>query len=72
MKFHEHLKSERKRIGLTQTDCAAALAVTLRTYQYWESGEKSPSPLTQEGALARLKQLPNVTSEPPGRRSPDA
>lgn len=57
MKFHEQLKSERKRIGLNQTDCAAALEVTLRTFQYWESDEKPPAPLTQEGALARLAKL---------------
>ena len=57
MNFSDLLKAERKRIGLNQTDCAAALDVTLRAFQYWESGEKPPAPLTQEGALARLQKL---------------
>lgn len=55
MKFSELLKSERARLGLTQSEAAALLEVSPRAIWQWESG-KEPITLTQEGALARLRK----------------
>lgn len=56
MNFAEQLKSERERLGLTQAGAAAVLEVSKSAVEKWEAGFKTPSSLTQEGALARLKK----------------
>lgn len=61
MTFAEQLKSERKRLGLTQAGAAALLSdevktLSARTYWKWESGADAPLEITQEGALARLRK----------------
>lgn len=53
--FRVLLKSERTRVGLTQKKAAIMLTVPLRTYCDWEYGITIPAQVTQEGALARLK-----------------
>ena len=60
--FRVSLKSERKRIGLTQDKTSTALAIPKRTYCDWEYGVSTPREITQEGALARLAAL---NSKPP-------
>lgn len=55
MSFAENLKSERKRLGLTQAEAAALLGVSPRAVWQWEQGEE-PLQVTQEGAIARLKR----------------
>lgn len=37
------LKLMRSRLGLTQARAAARLGTTLRTYQGWEAGTRSPA-----------------------------
>ncbi len=56
MSFAQQLKSERERLGLTQAGAAAVLEVSKSALEKWEAGIKTPLPLTQEGALARLKR----------------
>lgn len=41
MNFNERLKQLRKEQKITQSDVAAALGVTIRQYQRWESGEQT-------------------------------
>lgn len=57
MTFADKLKSERKRLGLTQGQLAELLDVSLRAVGKWEQGQE-PIALTQEGALNRLAALP--------------
>jgi DNA-binding XRE family transcriptional regulator len=60
MSFAEQLKTERKRLGLTQAGAASALEIGLRTYAVWERDDdprRKPHLLAQEGALARLRKL---------------
>ncbi len=52
--FRHLLKDERNRLGITQKQAAAILAMSPRTYEDWEAGYSTPSILAQEGALARL------------------
>jgi DNA-binding XRE family transcriptional regulator len=52
--FADELKTERLRAGLTQTDCARLLDVSLHTICKWEKGASALS-LTQEAALGRLR-----------------
>ena len=40
--FSEHLKQIRKARGFTQKDVAAAIEITERNYQCYESGSKKP------------------------------
>jgi len=54
MRFAAKLKSERKRLGLTQSGAAAILDVSARTYWEWEAGKTTPYAITQAGALMRL------------------
>lgn len=56
MTFADHLKSERKRLGITQPQMAALLDVRDRTYWEWEHGKTEPVLIAQEGAFARLRK----------------
>jgi len=56
MTFAEYLKTERKRLRLSQAELAALLDVSPRAVWKWETGEGEPLALTQEGAKARLKK----------------
>ena len=42
MIFSEHLLELRKRKGLSQQELADELAISLRAYRYYESGEREP------------------------------
>nr|WP_083520825.1 helix-turn-helix transcriptional regulator [Alicyclobacillus kakegawensis] len=53
---HIVLQSARKRKGLTQKQVADALGITLRSYQHYEYGERTP-PLVKAMELARLLDL---------------
>lgn len=55
MTFALQLRSERKRLRLTQAEMAALLDISPRALWQWEQGQ-DPLVLTQEGALARLKR----------------
>ena len=57
MTFAEQLKTERKRLQLTQPEAAAALDLADRTYWEYENNRTEPPAITQEGALARLAKL---------------
>lgn len=54
MTFAQKLLAERDRLNLTQAEAAALLATSKSSLEKWEAGVKTPKPLTQEGALARL------------------
>lgn len=56
MTSSEQLKNERLRLGLTQAEASVLLEVSKSTVEKWESGAKTPLPVTFEGALARLKK----------------
>ena len=56
MSFGGQLKAERQRLGLTQAEAAALIDVSKRALEQWEAGERTPLPVTQEGALARLQR----------------
>jgi DNA-binding transcriptional regulator YiaG len=56
MSFADQLKSERTRLGLSQAELAALLAVSKSAVEKWEYGTKTPIPIAQEGALARLRK----------------
>lgn len=43
--FGVKLKERRTSLGLLQSEAAAKLEVSLRTYQNWEQGRSKPSPL---------------------------
>jgi DNA-binding transcriptional regulator YiaG len=55
--FADKLKSERARLGLSHADLAALLDVSKSAVEKWEYGTKTPLPIAQEGALARLNKL---------------
>jgi transcriptional regulator with XRE-family HTH domain len=55
MKFSAQLKSERKRLGLTQLQAAEMLGVSQSVLEKWERVVITPKPITQEGAIARLE-----------------
>jgi transcriptional regulator with XRE-family HTH domain len=57
MTFSTQLKSEKERIGLTLADMSSVLDVAQRTVEHWLKGDRTPSVITQEGALARLKDF---------------
>ena len=56
MSFADTIKSERKRLGLTQSEAALLLMLPFRTYWDWENGKTEPIDVTQEGVLARFKK----------------
>lgn len=55
MSFADQLRDERKRLGLTQAGADAVLDTCRGQVAAWESGRNTPHVLTQEGALARLR-----------------
>lgn len=57
MRFCEQLKSEKDRLGLTLAGLASALDVGQRTVEHWLKNDRTPAMITQEGALARLKDF---------------
>jgi DNA-binding transcriptional regulator YiaG len=60
MTFAHQIKQSRERLGLTQAQAASLLDISKSTLEKWEAGVKTPKPLTQEGAFARLaKQKPS-------------
>jgi hypothetical protein len=56
--FTDQLIAERKRLGLTQAECAAVLDIPPRCY--WDieraASKRRQWPVTEEGILARLKK----------------
>lgn len=56
MNFAEQIKSERKRLGLTQSEAALLLMLPFRTYWDWENAKTEPIAVTQEGVRARAKK----------------
>lgn len=61
MNFSKLLFDKRAELSISQADMAKILAVSPRTYIYWESGERTPLETTQEGVIARLKAIKKVT-----------
>lgn len=55
MRFAEQLRRERKRLVLTQAGADAILETCKGQVAAWESERNTPHILTQEGALARLR-----------------
>jgi len=56
MSFATTIKSERTRLGLTQSEAATLLNVPARTLWEWEHGKTEPLAVTQEGVIARFKR----------------
>lgn len=54
MTFAEQLKSQRQRLGLTQSEAADLLEVSASWVDKAEREIRTPIKITQEGALARL------------------
>ena len=54
MSFADQLKQERERLGITQPQAAALLCVSKSVLAKWETVDRTPMAITQEGALARL------------------
>ena len=52
--FGQLLREERRRLRITQEQCAGLLGVSKKTVENWESARFPVLPITQEGALARL------------------
>lgn len=59
MTFSEQLQVSRANLGVTQAQLAKEFGVTMRTYQFWETGQIEPGSLTQTGAYAKLTELEN-------------
>lgn len=57
MTFAQRLKNERTRTGLTQEQTAHVLDQSKSIVEKWERGERTPTMITQEGALARLAKV---------------
>lgn len=57
MSFSRQLASEKDRLGMTLAGLAVALDVGQRTVEHWLNGDRTPLPVTQEGALARLRRI---------------
>ena len=55
MSFADQLKTERKRLGLTQAEADAVLDTCKGQVAAWESERNTPHILTQEGVLQRLR-----------------
>lgn len=57
MTFAEQLKSQRQRLGLTQSEAAELLEVSASWVDKAEREQREPLKITQEGALARLRRI---------------
>lgn len=58
MNFAQQLREARLKLGFSQSETAQALAVSRRSYQYWEHPTRpAPHILVQEAALARLARI---------------
>lgn len=56
MTFANQLKFLREKLGWTQPRAAEYLEVSKSAIQKWESGDKVPLAVTQEGVIARLEK----------------
>ena len=54
MTFAQQLKSQRQRLGLTQSEASALLDVSASWVDKAEREIRTPIKITQEGAMARL------------------
>jgi len=55
MTFGQQLRTKRQSLGLSQTEVAALLDVSLSSIQKWELDMKTPKLVMQEGIMARLE-----------------
>jgi DNA-binding transcriptional regulator YiaG len=55
MTFRTEIKRWRKARGLSQSQAAAELAISVRTLQNWEIGHQTPHPDRAELLRARMK-----------------
>lgn len=53
----ELVRELRKRLELTQEQCAARIGVTFSTLNRWENGHAKPSPLALKSIQHEIKQL---------------
>ena len=53
----ELVRELRKRLKLTQEQCAARLGVTFSTLNRWENGHAKPSPLALKSIQHEIEQL---------------
>ena len=63
MTFAEQLKSQRQRLGLTQSEAAELLEVSASWVDKAEREMRMPIKITQEGALARLTKAKRLPKE---------
>ena len=56
MEFAEQLRGQKDRLGYSIAELSEALDTSPRTIQHWMNGDRVPSLVAQEGALARLKK----------------
>ena len=57
MKFASQLQAEKDRLGYSIAELSEALETSPRTIQHGMNGDRVPSLIAQEGALARLNFL---------------
>lgn len=57
MKLSEQLERQRKRIGKTIPEVAAALQIPATTYRQWEKGYRTPMPFVAKCLKEKLKAL---------------
>ncbi len=55
--FHEKLRELRLKAGLTQTQAAELVGITLRGWQYWESGERKMPAVAWELFCLKAKKV---------------
>ena len=55
---HSELRAIRTRLGLSQTECAAALGVALETFRTWDSGRRTPPTAVVRPAEALTARKP--------------
>jgi DNA-binding transcriptional regulator YiaG len=53
--FADQIKQERERLGITQAQAASLLSVSKSVLSKWETADRTPIAITQEGVLARLQ-----------------
>ena len=63
MTFAEQLKSQRQRLGLTQSEAAEMLEVSASWVDKAEREIRTPIKITQEGAIARLSKAKRLPKE---------